>query len=56
MAKIIEIIGMDNKGEYALVHVLLNSGEEAVVYVGGSVEVFYDPAHDKVKAFVKKAA
>lgn len=54
MAKIIEIIGCDNKGKFANIHVLLDDGSEGVVYVGGSVEVHYDPAHDRIKCFVKK--
>lgn len=54
MPQIIEIIGCENKVKYARVHVLLNTGEEGVVYVGGSVEVYHDPEYDQIKVFVKK--
>ena len=52
MAKIIEIIGCDNKVKYANVHVLLDDGTEAEVWVGGNVEVYFDKG--KIKAFVRK--
>ena len=54
MSKVIEIIGCENKVTYAIVHVLLDDGTEAEVYVGGDVEVFLH--RDKIKAFVKKKA
>lgn len=52
MSKIIEIIGCENKVQYAIVHVLIDDGTEAEVYVGGTVEVFLDK--NKIKAFVKR--
>lgn len=53
MAKITKILGADNRGEYAIIHVLVGQ-DEAEVYVGGEVEVYHDPKYDKVKAFVKR--
>lgn len=50
--RIIEIQHCENKGDYALVHVLMADGTEATVWVGGECEVFFDKG--KVKAFVKK--
>lgn len=52
MSRIIEIIGCSNKVNYALVAVLLDDGTEAEVWVGGSVEVYYD--HGRIKAWVKR--
>ena len=54
MARIKKIIRCENKGETAVIHVQLEDGLVAEVWVGGSVEVYHDPAHDKIKAFVKK--
>lgn len=53
MARIKKIIGVENKDSYALVHVLIDDGTEAAVYVGGVVEVYF--AHNRVSAFVKKS-
>jgi len=52
LAKIIEVLGWENKGSYAKVHVLLDDGLEAYVWVGGEVEVFMDKS--QTKAFVKR--
>jgi hypothetical protein len=52
MAKIINILHIQNKGDYALINVLLDDGTEAIVYVGGNVEVFFHKG--AIKAFVKK--
>lgn len=52
--KIIEVIGVENKVSYANVHVLLDNGEEAIVWVGGNVDVYFDATHNKIKAFVKR--
>lgn len=52
MARIIEVIGMDNKGASAKVHVVLDDGTEAEVYIGGSVEVYYHK--ERIKAYVKR--
>lgn len=52
MVKILKVIGMVNKGSYAVVTVLTDEGDEAETYIGGSVEVYYH--HGKIKAFVKK--
>jgi hypothetical protein len=54
MVKILEILGADNKGSYCIVHVLLDNGEEAQVWVGGRVEAFYDDDNGIYKAFVKR--
>lgn len=52
MAKITKILHMQNKGDYALINVLMDDGLEAVVYVGGACEVFF--SHGRINAFVKK--
>ena len=39
MAKITKILHLDNRDTYCLVNVLLDDGTEAVVAVGGEVEV-----------------
>jgi hypothetical protein len=52
MSRIIKIEHFQNKGEYALVNVLMDDGTEAVVYVGGDCEVFFDKGI--VKCFVKR--
>ena len=43
---------MDNKYAYAKVHVILDDGEDAEIYIGGEVEVFYH--HERIKAYVKR--
>lgn len=50
--KIIKIIGFENKGEFGLVTVCLEDGTEAVCYVGGSVEVYFNKG--RISCFVKK--
>ena len=50
--KIIKIEHFENKGEYGVVHVLLNDGTEAEVWVGGEVVVYYHK--NRVKAFIKR--
>lgn len=50
--KIKEIVGLDNKGSYGLVHVVLEDGTEATVYVGGQVETFFHKG--AIKAFVMR--
>lgn len=52
MAKIIKIIRCENRGERAKITVQLDDGGEAVVYVGGSVEVFM--VGQEIRAFVRK--
>jgi hypothetical protein len=52
MPTIIKILGTENKQEYAIVHVLTSDGDEASVWVGGAVEVYFHKG--KIKAFVKK--
>ena len=47
-----EIMGWQNRGKDAYVYILTESGTEAVVWVGGQVEL--DFAHGKIKAFVKR--
>jgi hypothetical protein len=52
--KITKILAWDNKGEYAIVYVQLEHGDEEYrVYVGGDVEAYHDKGVNK--AFVKKA-
>lgn len=55
MARIIEIIGVENNGNHANIHVLLDDGTEGVVWVGGKVDVHFDDKHNKIKVFVKRA-
>lgn len=52
MAHIIKIIRCENRGERAKITVQLDDGGEAVVYVGGSVEVYM--VNQEIRAFVKK--
>lgn len=54
MTRIIEIIRCENKQTKAKVYVLLDDGLEAVVYVGGSVEVYL--VGQEIRAFVRKSA
>lgn len=51
--RIKEVVGMTNKGEYALVEVITNKGDVASVWVGGDCEVYFDKG--LIKCFVKKA-
>lgn len=41
MGKIKQVVGMDNRGDYAIVHVILDDGTEGQAIVGGSCEVYY---------------
>lgn len=50
--KILEVVGLDNRGEYALVHVIMEDGLEAEVYIGGDCETYFHK--NKIKAFVKR--
>ena len=50
--KILKVQGMTNNGSYALIHVLMEDGLEAEVYVGGDCETYHH--HGKNKAFVKR--
>lgn len=52
MAEIKKIIRMENKDSRAKITVQLDDGGEAVVYVGGSVEVYM--VNQEIRAFVKK--
>lgn len=52
MPRIIKIIGLENRQDYGLVHVVLEDGTEATVYIGGEVEVFFHKG--QVKAFIKR--
>lgn len=53
MAKIVKIIRCENKDTRAKITVQLDDGGEAVVYVGGSVEVFM--VGQEIRAFVRKS-
>lgn len=52
VVEIIKILHAENYGEYMVVHVRLDDGEEAQVWVGGEVEVFYHKG--TIKAYVKR--
>lgn len=52
MPKIIEIVGVENKGSYALVHALTNEGDTVEIFVGGVIDIFYH--HGVIKAHVKR--
>lgn len=52
MAKITKILHFQNKGDYALVNVLLDDGTEAVCIVGGDCEVYFHKG--QIKAYVKR--
>ncbi len=53
LAEITEIIRWDNRGKYALVYVKVGQ-EEAVVIIGGSVELYHSDKYDMTQAYVKK--
>ena len=52
MAKIKQVVGMDNRGDYGIVHVILDDGTEAQVIVGGEVECYFHKG--TVRAYVKR--
>lgn len=55
MATITKVLRMTNKGDHALVSVLLEDGdEEYTVFVGGACETYF--AYNRLNAFVKKSA
>lgn len=54
MPRVKAILHLEDKGDYAIVHVLLSDGTEAEIYNGGEVEVRFDEKHGKIKAFVKR--
>lgn len=54
MAKIVEVLGATNYGTHCIVEVLLDNQETADVFIGGSVEAYYDAKNGKYKAFVKR--
>lgn len=47
-----EVLGMDNRGSYGLVSVILDDGTEAQVIVGGEVDVYFHKG--TVKAHIKR--
>jgi hypothetical protein len=51
-SKIIKVLNIDNRGEWAVNYVLLEDGESAEVWVGGDVTVFLH--NGKIKAYVKR--
>ncbi len=53
MPRITKVLNMDNRGTYALVRVMVGQ-EEAVVIVGGSVELYHSDRYDTTQAFIKK--
>lgn len=56
MAKIIKILGWEQREDHCIVFVRTDTQDDAQVYVGGSVELFHDPKFDVTKAFVKRSA
>lgn len=50
--KIIKVVGMDNRGDYALVHVILDDGTEGQAIVGGECEVYYHKG--QVRVYIKR--
>lgn len=50
--RIIEVVGLEKRGEFGLVHVVLEDGTEGAVYVGGDVEVYFHKG--QIKVFVKR--
>lgn len=53
MAKITKVVRWDNRDTFALVYVEVGQ-EEAVVIVGGGVELYHSDKYDMTQAFVKK--
>lgn len=53
MAKIVKVIRLQKFDTYGIVHVQLDDGMGAEIYIGGAVEAYFH--HGKVKAFIKKA-
>lgn len=52
--EIAKIIRCENKDKYAIIIAQLTDGSEVTVYVGGSVSLWFDAAHNKTKAYVKR--
>ena len=52
MSRVKKIIHFESKDSYAIVHVLMEDGTEAQVYVGGDCQIYYH--HGKIKAFVTR--
>ena len=52
MAKIVKVIRLQKFDTYGIVHVQVDDGSEAEVYIGGDCEVYFH--HNKIKAFIKK--
>lgn len=40
--------------KYATVTALTDENDEVSIYVGGEIEVWFDPAHNKAKAHIKR--
>lgn len=54
MSRVDKILHIEDHKTYAVVHVRLSDGMEAQIFVGGEVETFFDPKHNKIKAYVKR--
>lgn len=53
MAQIRKVLRTENRGDYALVYVQMEDGDETYkIYIGGSCEIWF--AHGTLNAFVKK--
>lgn len=52
MAKILKVVGMDNKGDTAIVHVIMEDGLECTIWIGGECETYF--WNGQSRAFVRK--
>ena len=52
MAKIVEIVRCINKGDHAIVHVIMEDGLECTIWVGGECETYF--WNGQARAHVKK--
>lgn len=56
MTKIVRVLQIRYGAErkYATAEVQLDDGSTASVFIGGDCEVWFDHAHNKAKAFIKR--
>lgn len=52
MPRITKIVGMENRDKFALVHVIIDEQEEAIVIVGGQVKLHFSEKYDHLQAHV----
>lgn len=57
MSRIIKILKNQTKyyDDYCVVVALTDDGDEVSIYIGGDVETWFDHAHNRIKAHVKRA-